>query len=228
MNSFSKFISVGICTLLLFGCSTNKPSKKDNTYCQFTLENFTMPSGIYVDNKIYWQSELDSNIQATTKEKTLDEVSVVAKGCFPHKDGEITKSAKSLKIKSYKKEDNFVSVQTKDKDFLFYYYESMNLDDEVKQFEPDEEGNTWMAAPHFIYNNMMYFTYNGYSIKLPDYFTKVGSIKETFARAKQNFTGNIEVGSELYATDFQNRFMLVKALDDKFYVYENGAYRNSN
>ena len=99
----------------------------------------------------------------------------------------------------------------------------MELSDEVKEL--DQEENEGMPAPHFVYQNMMYFNDYG-PVEVLDYFKEVGEIKEVFLVAKQNFTGNGAVGDKLYATDFQNRFMLLKSVNsNNYYVYENGAYQ---
>ena len=42
--------------------------------------------------------------------------------------------------------------------------------------------------------------------------------------AVKNNTGNLDVGTEFYASEFQNRYMIVKNPDGTYSVYENEGY----
>lgn len=60
--------------------------------------------------------------------------------------------------------------------------------------------------------------------KLSKSFVKAGEIEKTCVVAVKNNTGNLDVGTEFYASEFQNRYMIVKNPDGIYSVYENEGY----
>ncbi len=209
--------------LPLSACSSSENPKEKKPYCGFQLEHTELPEGIFIEDKIYWLTNTTYDIQLSGEAHKIKDSDFTEEDCFPSVDGKLTNSASKLSLSSYNYKDDFALMESENGIVQFNYYNRSELGEQVEQFEPDEDGRIYSAAPHFVYKGMRYYTYDGLTGPVPDYFKKVGTIKETYAVANKNFTGNIEVGSELYATPFQNRFMIVKR-NDSYSVYENGEY----
>lgn len=126
-------------------------------------------------------------------------------------------------------ENNELFLSSSDEVMIFEYLnEPMDKQKPIK--EQNYDSNTEYAVPpHFVYNDMIYYLCQSEAIDYPNYFNEVGKIKETFFIANENYTGTLPVGSILYSTDFQNRFMIVKNSEDHmYYLFNNSAYNPLN
>ncbi|MGX8852054.1 hypothetical protein [Amedibacillus sp. YH-ame10] len=127
----------------------------------------------------------------------------------------------------YKVNDNMYYLVVNGEKITYQYLSQMELGDSIplKEHKSEEEIPVPDAVPpHFVYKGMMYINCDSTGLKkLPSCFQGVGEIKEQFHLANKNFTGNLEIGSELYAMDSQNYYMLVKN-DGYYYVYANHGY----
>ena len=57
---------------------------------------------------------------------------------------------------------------------VYQYITKTILNDEVKEFKVEEGVDGGMAAPHFVYQDMRYFTYYGQPVDNFDSFKEVG------------------------------------------------------
>lgn len=215
-----KVIKIIIACLLTLSLSSCAEKHKEYAFYP-DIKELKMPSGIYYKDHIYWEMKDKTNHVEGEKVGTLK--SVAKENYFPEKEYSSTSDLKSYLGSDLYENHQTLYLKTKDTIHVFKYLTEMELSEEVKEL--DQEENEGMPAPHFVYQNMMYFNDYG-PVEVLDYFKEVGEIKEVFLVAKQNFTGNGAVGDKLYATDFQNRFMLLKSVNsNNYYVYENGAYQ---
>ena len=60
--------------------------------------------------------------------------------------------------------------------------------------------------------------------KLSKSFVKAGEIEKTCVVAVKNNTGNFDVGTKFYASEYQNHYMIVKNADNTYGIYENESY----
>lgn len=216
-----KIMIVCLFTIMISACSSNP---KEYAF-DLASEELKFQSGIYYKDHIYWKMAQKVDKEEGEKIGTLK--SVAKENFFPGDELMGTYDLENCIDQEIYQKDGTLYMKTKEGVHVYQYITKMTLHDEVKEFKKEEGVDGGMAAPHFVYQDMQYFTYYGQPVDNFDYFKEVGEIKEKYAVANKNFTGNIDVGDKLYACDFQNRFMLVKSVNDgKFYVYENEVYRN--
>lgn len=216
-----KIIIVCLLTIMVSACSSNPKEYAFN----LAFEDLKLPSGIYYKDHIYW--EMAQKVDKEEGEKIGTLKSVAKENFLPGSELMGTYDLENCIDQEIYQKDDTMYLKTKESVRVYQYITKMTLNDEVKKFEVEEGVDGGMAAPHFVYQDMRYFTYYSQPVEHFDYFKEVGEIKENYDVANKNFTGNIVIGDKLYACDFQNRFILVKSANDgKFYVYENEVYRN--
>lgn len=217
MKSLRKLLWV-FC-LLLCSCGSNTSS-------MLNISRSVLPNGIYYDGRIYWEDEdgKKKNVQGDSL-GALQEVAKVK--CFPVSDLVGTNALEKYIGSEIYAYDNNLYLQNKENVFVFQYITQSNEKREEIVSEETYQGTEYAIPPHFIYKDLLYSTYQGEDLALPSGFEKVGKIEKSYVRANTNYTGNIPIHSELYATKFQNRFMIVKNSEDKkYYVFENEVYHS--
>lgn len=205
-------------TFLLCSCATSA-----NKMYEFNVinHNFEIPSGILHDDHIYWEVEGDIPKDIGEKIGTLKDA--VEEKHLPGSELNGTNDLKEYIGNDIYLKNQCLYLKTKDRIFIFQYITKMKLPEKI--IKPNDAASDAMAKPHFVYNDMIYYICNGDEVELPKYFEEVGKVKESLFSARDNFTGNINVGDSLFASDYQNRFMFVKNVDSqKYYLYENKGY----
>lgn len=209
---------------LLCACTSN-PSTSNSDSSALNLKGFSLPNGIYYDGRIYW--ELDNEKKNAVQGNSLGTLQEVEQtNCFPVSDLVGTKKLKKhIGSEIYAKDDSLYLENEKETYVFQYIKESKEKREEIKSAEKYQD-TEYAISHHFIYNDMLYSIYQSECIELPNNFKKVGKVEKTYVLANTNFTGNMPIGSILYANDFQNRFMIVKnSENDKYYLFENEVYK---
>lgn len=212
-----------LCLICLLVCACSNGKKLNNNSYVLNVEHNIFPSGIYYDGHIYWSTSTETS---ESKEEPIGELkTTMEENQFPVTDFAGTNDLKSYIGFKITVENNKLFLSNNDEVMLFEYLsEPMDKTEAVKEANYDSD-TEYAVPPHFVYNDMIYYLSQGEAIELPDYFKEVGKIKETFFIANSNDTGTLPVGSILYSTEFQNRFMIVKNSDDHlYYLFNNGAY----
>lgn len=182
---------------MISACSSNS---KEYVF-DLAFEELKFPSGIYYKDHIYW--EIAEKVDKEEGEKIGTLKSVAKENLSPATELMGTYDLENCIDQDIYQKDDTLYLKTKEGVRVYRYITKMTLHDEVKEFKVEEGVYIGMAAPHFVYQDMRYFTYYGQPVEHFDYFKEVGEIKEKYAVANKNFTGNIEVGDKLYACDFQ-------------------------
>lgn len=182
-----------------------------------------MPNGIYFDDKIYW--EISQDVASTSGEKIGSLQETASSNQLPSKDFMGTSELKQYLGSELYKNGDTIYLNTK-KDILVLQYIEEKISTTTIENYSGSESADYAIPPHFIFNDMIYQSYQGEEIELPSCFKKVDTIKKDVFSAGENLYGNVPKGSVLYAADFQNRFMILKNKDDKkYYLFENVSYR---
>lgn len=196
-----------------------EPKEIENT---IKMMHRTIPNGIYYNGQIYWDIDYEKTDNLPNSHLGF------LQGCaenyqFPITEFMGTNSLSESIGKDIFLSDNALYMMIDDDVHVFRYLKQKNVGVEEKERESNVDDGT--PAPHFVYNDMTYCIYDELESEIPKNFHKVGEITDTYHLANKNFTGSIDVGSELYATDFQNRFMLVRYKNMKgVYVFQNSNY----
>ena len=205
--------------VILGACSSEKG---DKTCCGFSLEKTPMAAGIRIDDNMYWEIKKVTIITEGKKIGTLK--SVVDEDCFPKEQLTGTKAMSSyLNQDIYQYEEGYY-MKTGESYQLFQYLTQMDLPKEVKERSEGKEDAPFSMPDHVIYENMFYADAGQTLKQLPDEVKEAGEIKETYAVANQNLTGNLSVGTKLYAMDHQNYYLIVKT-DRGYAVFTNAGYQ---
>lgn len=159
-----------------------------------------LAKGILYNDKFYWQTKMINK----------------------REEGKV-KAAEELIGETIYFNDEVLYVEKKAEIQVFQYVTEMELGQEVPlNSKAESEG---MALPHFVYENMRYLLNTELSVeKLPKSFVKAGEIEKTCTVAAENNTGNLDVGTEFYASEHQNRYMIVQNADYTYSIYENEGY----
>lgn len=219
MRKINEFSKIGIALMwisfmFVTGCTFSKEKETD-------IFQGSLAKGILYNEKIYWQTSTSENPkdgQEIGKVKKIEK-----RGVFPTKEFSVTQSAEEIENKKVYSDEELLYIENKNEVQIFEYRTEMELGEEVPlNLEAESEG---MALPHFVYENMRYLLNTELSVeKLPKSFVKVGKIEKTCMVAAKNNTGNLDMGTEFYASEFQNRYMIVKNPDRTYSVYENEGY----
>lgn len=219
-----KKILLIFCFLLSSCASPSATSDSD----ALNLKHSNLPNGIYYNGHIYWEIYIGKkdNIQGNSL-GTLHEVE--QKNCFPVSNLVGTADLKKFIGSQIYSKENRLYLENDNKVYVFQYiYKSKQKREEIVSAE-DFQDTEYTIPPHFVYNDMMFSTFQSEDIKLPTNFKEVGKIEKLYVRSNTNYAGNIPINSILYANEIQNRFMIVKnSEDNKYYVFENEAYNNVN
>lgn len=217
-----KIILFFTCFLL---CSCASTSTDDKTY-KLSLVHMDFPQGIYYDGKIYW---ITTPKDMTFKGDKIGKLKKVTESdCFPVSDLTGTNTLKEYINSELYKYKNTIYLDTEKGIYTFQYIDTYELPEPMESYEGDKS-TEYALPPHFVYGNMWYQDL-GEKVELPEYVQEVGTIEKSLYLAGENLTGNIPKGSTLYATDFQNRFMIIKYGDNKnydnknYFLFENSAY----
>lgn len=232
-----KSLTIVLCSYLFFisACTkqTTDPAKKENDHnevksdTRFKLKNTTIASGIYYHGRIYWEItqqdnqeiQVEQGINIGSLQNCADEF------YFPTADFTGTSDLKSYIGTDIYQLDTKLYMDGEDGVRVFWYVDEMDLGTEMK--EPPSDGSDGTPSPHFVYKDMVYCIYDELDNDLPSYFVNVGETSEEYFIANKNFTGSIASGSELYATSFQNRYMIQRRSGSGTYVvHENEGYRS--
>lgn len=196
-----------------------EPKEIENT---IKMMHQTIPNGIYYNGRIYWDIDYEKTDNLPNSQLGF------LQGCaenyqFPITEFMGTNSLSESIGKDIFLSDNALYMMIDDDVHVFRYLKQKNVG--VEEKERESNGDDGTPAPHFVYNDMTYCIYDELEGEIPKSFHKVGEITDTYHLANKNFTGSIKVGSELYATVFQNRFMLVRYKNMKgVYVFQNSNY----
>lgn len=219
MRKINEFSKIGIVFMLISfmfvtGCTSSKEKEID-------IFQGSLAKGIVYNEKIYWQTSISEN---SPNGQEIGKVKKVEKrGVFPTKEFAVTQSAEDIENEKVYSDEELLYIENKNKVQIFEYRTKMELGEEVPlNLEAESEG---VALPHFVYENMRYLLNTELSVEnLPKSFVKVGKIEKTCVVDAKNNTGNLDVGTEFYASEFQNRYMIVKNSDGTCSVYENEGY----
>lgn len=219
MRKINEFSKIGIVLMLISfmfvtGCTSSKEKETD-------VFQGNLAKGILYNEKIYWQTSTSENPkdgQEIGKVKKVEK-----RGAFPTKEFSVTQSAEDIENKKVYSDEELLYIENKNEVQIFEYRTEMELGEEVPlNLEEESEG---MALPHFVYENMRYLLNTELSVeKLSKSFVKAGEIEKTCVVAVKNNTGNFDVGTEFYASEYQNRYMIAKNPDGTYSVYENEGY----
>lgn len=212
------FIAIFVCSMMM---SCGAGSSK-------THLSMEVPTCIYYEGKIYWEVE---KVKDTNKAKYMD---VVKKSednhVLPNENFVISSTGRKLVHNRIYIKDNYLYIEDGQYFHRFAYYDNMKLNNEdiveVEEEETDEVPVPNAIRPHFVYNGMRYLVL-GEEVNENDLiaFKKVGETKAFVHLASKDFSSNLSVGDSLYASDSQNRYMIVKyASDGSYQYYENEAY----
>lgn len=214
------FVAISTC-LMMIGCVTETNKMK------LSIE---VPSCIYFNGKIYWETEKVGDAKtakylAEVKQSENDNI-------LPNENYVISSTGKKLVHNKIYKKDDFLYIEADNYFYQFAYYDHMELAKEDTEIVKEEQKNSEeipvpnAIRPHFVYNGMRYLSL-GNEADEDDlkFFKKVGAIKAVVHLASKDFSSNLYVGDLLYASENQNRYMIVKSLsNDRYYFYENEAY----
>ena len=213
-----KLIYLIIVTIALSSCASI--NKKDAC----TEFNAKLPEGVAYKGKVYWKTDI---LKSHDDVESLGEIkSAVACNDFPKNDLEVTLSAERYIGSAVSKYGNTLYVDYNNKIVQFDYHDKMEIGEEIT-----DSDNNILFPPHYVYKNMLDFPA---SIivdiqfdDIPSAFLKVGTINEEIkVHASRNFTSSgIPKGTQLYASENQNRFMIVKYPNGNIEMLECLAYR---
>lgn len=178
--------------------------------------------GILYQEKMYWETQEIDSFQA---EKKIGKVNGVEKvGVFPEKGFKVTNAAATYRGENIYLDGERIYVGKGDRFGVFEYLTQMDLGEEVSlNSETRVEG---MAIPHLVYKNMRYVLNSELSVEeIPGSFAEAGEIIKTYTRAVENNTGNLEIGTKFYVSEFQNRYLIVQNSDHSYSVFENEGYK---
>lgn len=211
---FLSFIAVSL--IILSGCQS---ASKDTACVEL---DFNMPKGIVYEGHTYWQ---DDTLKAGDD---LTEVGKVkgSPSCntFPEEDFMVTFYASDYKGDPVYKDGDALFIKHNDKLYGFGYYTKMNVQEEISKC-PDNQCEDMKR--HFVYKGMEYWEYSHpYDMTyIPEGFEQVGEIYTEVYRAGKEFSGgNMKKGTKLYASSYQNRFMVAEFEDKRIVLFENAAY----
>lgn len=213
-----------LCLICLLVCSCSNGETQNNNSYVLNLEHYKFPSGIYFDGHIYWCTSTETS---ESKEEPIGELKTTMKeNHFPVSDFVGTSDLKDYIGSKIIVENNKLYLSSSDEIMIFEYInEPMDKVKSIKETPKHFSDSDYAVPPHFVFNDMIYYLCQSVEIDYPNYFNEVGKIRETFFIANENYTGALPVGSILYSTDFQNRFMIVKNSEDNlYYLFDNGAY----
>lgn len=217
-STIKKLIYLIIITVLLSSCAS---INKKEACTEF---NAILPEGVAYKGKVYWKTDIlksQDEVELLGKIKT-----VVDCNDFPKNDLEVTLSAEKYIGSTVSKYGNTLYVNFNNETIQFDYYDKMEIGEEIT-----DSDNSVLFPPHYVYKNMLYFPA---SIiidiqfdDIPSAFLKVGTIKEEIkVHASRNYTSSgIPKGTQLYASENQNRFMIVKYPNGNIEMLECLAYR---
>lgn len=216
-----------LCLFCFLLCSCASPTSTENfDSIALNLKNLSLPNGIYYNGHIYWemQDENTNDVQGNnlgTLQKTEEG------NCFPVSDLVGTANLKNFIGSQIYLKDDSLYLENEKKVYVFQYIEKWNEKREEIISAENYQGTEYAIPPHFVYKDMFFSIYQSEGVELPTRFKEVGKIKEIYVLSNTNFAGNIPINSILYASEFQNRFMIVKnSEDNQFYVFENKAYNS--
>lgn len=210
-----------ICLLAILLCSCATPTNKMYEF-KINTSDFEIPSGILHDDHLYW--EVDQEIPKDIGEKIGTLQDAVDESHLPGSELNGTNDLKKYIGDDIYLKNQSLFLKTKDRTLTFQYITKMKLPEKISK--PKDENADAMVKPHFVYHDMIYYICNGSEVELPEHYEEVGKVKESLFSARDNFTGNINVGDSLFASNYQNRFMFVKNIDNqKYYMYENEGYK---
>lgn len=203
--------------LILTSCSTKVED------CNF-LTKVSLQSCIMIHNTVYFKTENKIEVNG----KVIGQVKgVTENGYIPSENWYASKDLENkIGQNIYKENDTTYYLIVNGAKITYQYLSQMELGDSISLKKKNEEEIPVPDAvpPHFVYKGMVYTVCDGSGLnKLPSCFQEVGKIKEKYYRANKNFTGNLEVGDELYGMHYQNYYMIAKT-DGKYYVYSNRGY----
>lgn len=206
------------CILFLFvfigtaGCATEKTA--------FIGE---LKPGIFYKETIYWETGTEKNVGNIKKIGEIKQAE--ESGVFPRTSFSATSSLKDDVGKEIYSGDGKLYLKDEKTYRIFQFITEMDLGEEVKEIpEPDAES---MYRPHLVMDNMRYWmTSSDLTVEeIPKSFPKTGEImEEVLYAAKNNTAGSIDIGTKWFASDFQNRYIIVQYTDDTLDIYENEAY----
>lgn len=218
-NKIKSVFAVIIVCIAVTGCETKK------SHIQLSFET---PPCIYYEDKIYWEDAIIENVSDVDY---LDEVKYsVNDNDLPNENFYVNSTGKSFVNSKVFKKDNSLYIKNEDGYHQFVYYDQMRLEKEdvLSNYENRTEKSHDPDAIrlHFVYKGMRYFILgekpNENDLKS---FKQVGKIKSNVSYASKDYSGNIHIGDLLYASDHQNRYMIVQNKTDGLYeYYENQAY----
>lgn len=215
--------TLAACTNSLSNANENMTMNTDNI---FKLKNTNIASGIYYNGRIYWEAEeYAEQVEQVSGTQIGSLQSCADEYYFPTTDFMGTNDLKPYIGTSIVQNGQMLYIMVNDDLRVFRYIDEMELGSEQK--DPPSNDADGIPPPHVVYQDMIYLTYDELDNEIPQCFENVGAISEVYFMANKNFTGSIELGSELYATSFQNRYMIAKQPHSgTYYVYENYGYRS--
>lgn len=214
-----KIILCMVCFLL---CSCSSAGTEAEAY-RLALAHGELPHGVFYDGKIYWEMGTASSSVKGEKIGVLRNVS--PPDCFPVSDHTGTNSMKELVGSELYTYRNKIYLKKGNDLLVFQYIDEQEPGESVEAYNGSKSAE-YAVHPYFVFHNMTYRSYQGEEIELPDYFKEVGTIKKNMFIVGESLSGNVPEGSELYAADFQNRFIILKNSENKnYYLFENDVYQ---
>ncbi|MCH4286344.1 MULTISPECIES: hypothetical protein [Bacillota] len=153
---------------MISACSSNP---KEYAF-DLAFEELKFPSGIYYKDHIYW--EMVRKVDKEEGEKISTLKSVAKENFFPSSKLMGTYDLENCIDQEIYQKDDTLYLKTIEGVRVYQYITKTILNDEVKEFKVEEGVDGGMAAPHFVYQDMRYFTYYGQPVDNFDSFKEVG------------------------------------------------------